>query len=93
MQGGRTWQLKLSQSPTTAEVVLIFIHFAKTRTVLCVVLVSTPVFLGAMSRPPAVWTFESNRLRMRLCVSMYMFMLRSTDRTWRKRLDSFSSSN
>jgi hypothetical protein len=78
----RTWQLKLSQSPTTAEIVFVFIHFTKTRAVSCVVRVSKPVFLGAVSRPPAVRTFESDRSRLSLRVIMRVVMMRRTNRTW-----------
>src|SRR5713101_7151980 len=74
-QRKRTWQLKLSQSPTTAEIVFVFIHFTKTRTVSCVVRVSKPMFLGAVSGPPAIRTFESDRLRLSLRVIMCVVMM------------------
>jgi hypothetical protein len=82
MQDERTWQLELSQSPATAEVVLIFIYFTKARTIFRVFVINTPVVLGAMSGPPAVWTFEADRPRLGLGVSMYVFMMRDANRTW-----------
>jgi hypothetical protein len=89
----RTWQLKLSQSPTAAEIVFIFIHFTKMQTVFCVVLVNKPVFLGAVSRPPAVRTFEGDRSRLAVRVIKCVIIMRRTNGTWCQRLDSLPSTN